>query len=273
VEGCLHRLKTDYIDILMIHDVSHPGPIKDPAIMEAMSMVKEQGKTRFIGTATHSNMTTAIRATVEADIYDVILTSVNFTMADDTALLGAIENAAEKGLGLIAMKTQAGGRAFPHADTVRDYSAAVVNSAALKWVCHNRHIATSIPGMATYEHLRTDFAVALNPEYTDQEKRFLADHGLKLGMEFCRQCRYCMTRCPRNADVPALMRTHMYARQYADFDRARETLDSILPERGLVACRSCTVCRATCAHSVNIARKISELKLIYALDPGRRAYA
>jgi heterodisulfide reductase subunit C len=59
------------------------------------------------------------------------------------------------------------------------------------------------------------------------------------------------------------MRTHMYATQYADFRLARATVDAIPRQRGLDACVSCDTCAAKCANSVNIPRKIEELKLIY----------
>jgi len=264
VEGCLRRLQTDYIDILLVHDVSSPRPIKDPSIMEAMATVKQQGKTRYIGTATHANMATAINATVEAGIYDVVLTAINFTMADDTRLLSAIQNAADTGVGIVAMKTQAGGYAFPNPDTMEDYSTAVINSAALKWVCQNENITASVPGISNFDHLRANLAVGVDPEYTDEERRFLADNDIKLSMEFCRQCRYCVATCPNNVEIPALMRTHMYTRQYADFDLARQTLDLIESDRGLSACAACSTCRAECANSVNIARKIAELIAVYA---------
>ncbi len=264
LEGCLRRLKTDYVDILLVHDVSYPGPIKDPAIMETMTRIKEEGKARFLGTATHTNMAVAIDATVEAEIYDVVLTSVNFTMADDTRLLGAIENATRKGVGVIAMKTQVGGRSFPNPGKLKRYGEALVNSAALKWVCNNENIATSIPGIATYDHLRVDLAVGMDPEYTATEKEFLADLDIRLGMEFCRQCQLCVSDCPYGVDIPTLMRTHMYARQYADFETARRTFDSIPSDRGLAACTACNKCQVACANSVNIPRKIEELKLVYA---------
>ncbi len=263
-EGCLKRLKTDYVDILLVHDVSSANSIKDPAIMEAMTRLKEQGKTRYIGTATHANMAISINATVEAEIYDVVLTSVNFTMADDSKLLNAINNAYEKGVGVIAMKTQAGGSAFPNPTSLRNYSDAVINSAALKWVCNNEYIATSIPGISNYEHLQTDYAIALNPKYTDEERQFLSDNNIKLSMEFCRQCRNCLASCPEKVDIPSLMRTHMYTRQYGNFELARQTIDLIPNNRGISICASCSECLARCANSVNIKRKIEELKLIYA---------
>lgn len=263
-EGSLKRLKTDYVDILMISDIRDSRTVTHEAMLAALTELKKQGKARFIGIATHSRMATVINAIVEAGVYDVVLTSINFTMADDTALLEAIDRAAASGIGVVAMKTQAGGYAFPNPDTLREYSDRVVNSAALKWVCNNESITTSVPGTDNYAHMRDNFAIASNPDYTEEEWRFLSDNRIKLGMEFCRQCRRCIAACPRKADIPTLMRTHMYAKQYADFDLARRALGSISPDRGLVQCVSCDECRAECANSVNIGRKIEELKLIYA---------
>lgn len=263
-EGCLRRLRTDYVDILLVHDVSDSATVKDPAIMEAMMRLKDEGRARHLGIATHTNMAVAINAAVEAGIYDVILTSVNFTMADDTRLMGAIEKAAANDLGVVAMKTQVGGRSFPNQGELNRYSEEVVNSAALKWVCNNENIATSIPGIATYDHLHIDLGVAINPKYTDLEREFLADRNIRLGFEFCRQCQQCLHQCPHGVDIPKLMRTHMYARQYADFELARHTYDSIPRGRSLSACADCRKCRVVCANSVDIPRKIEELKLIYA---------
>jgi succinate dehydrogenase/fumarate reductase-like Fe-S protein len=65
-------------------------------------------------------------------------------------------------------------------------------------------------------------------------------------------------------DVPTLMRTHMYAAQYANFHHARATLDDIEPGRGLDACSGCGACRVRCRHAVDVAAKIEELRLIYA---------
>ena len=99
---------------------------------------------------------------------------------------------------------------------------------------------------------------------TEDEKKFLADNELKLGMGFCRQCRLCVATCPHGADVPNLMRTHMYAAQYSNFHQARVTLDEVPAGCGIGACKSCSACTAKCANSVDIAYRIEDLKLMYA---------
>jgi len=264
VEGCLRRLRTDYVDILYVHSVSDPESVKDPAIIETLAQFKEEGKTRFVGISTHANMASVINETVQGGFYDVVLTSINFTMADDTDLLAAIANAASKGVGVIAMKTQAGGARFPNPDTLREYSGSTINSAALKWVLRNENIATSIPGIGNYDHMREDFAVAGNLDYTEEEEKFLSDNRVTLGMGFCRQCSSCLASCPGGADIPNLMRTHMYAAQYGDFHLARTTLDEIPKQNGIRPCLSCSDCTAQCVNSVDIPHRIAELKLMYA---------
>jgi predicted aldo/keto reductase-like oxidoreductase len=107
-----------------------------------------------------------------------------------------------------------------------------------------------------------DFSVTSNLEYTPAEEQLLANVSLKASLEFCQQCGECVPSCPHNVDIPTLMRTHMYARQYRNSYQARVTLAEVPKGSGLDVCRSCTSCRASCANTVNIARKISELKTV-----------
>lgn len=263
-EGSLNRLKTDYIDILYIHTVGSADEANNQDIMEAIALLKKQGKIRFAGIATHEAMAEVINAVAEKGFYDVVLTAVNVAMADDVDLLGAIENAASRGVGVIAMKTQAGGPRLPNPETLRRFNSSTIATACLKWVMRNENIATAIPGYTNFEHMREDFSVARNLEYTSEEREFLSDNSITLSMGFCRQCRQCVPTCPKGADVPTLMRTHMYAAQYANFHQARVVLDDIPKSAGIQACGSCVKCIARCAHAVDIHRKIGELKMMYA---------
>ena len=135
-------------------------------------------------------------------------------------------------------------------------------TALLKWVLQNESFATAIPGFTTFEQLEQNFTVARNLAYTDPERQFLGDPKSAAQAEFCVQCGQCRADCPLQADIPGMMRSHMYAVQYSNFGLARETLSGLARAKGLDACAACASCRATCRRSVNIARKISELKEI-----------
>ncbi|UCE25796.1 MAG: aldo/keto reductase [Candidatus Zixiibacteriota bacterium] len=262
-EASLERLGTDYIDILYVYEIENPETVGNEGIMEGMRILKQQGKVRYGGISTHTRMTEIINAAIAGGFYEVVLTAINFTLADDTALLNAIKTAAEKGIAIIAMKTLAYGGRWPNESLLKDFSGTTVVQAALKWVMRNENICTCIPGFMNYDHLREDFSVAYDLEYTDEEKKFLSDKDVILGIGFCRQCRKCVASCPEGVDLPKLVRSHVYAAQYGDFQLSRATLDDVSPGAGLDNCRDCMKCQARCAHTVDIARRIAELKTIY----------
>jgi predicted aldo/keto reductase-like oxidoreductase len=261
-DGCLRRLQMDYVDILYYHVIETAADVNAPSVQEAMTDLKKQGKVRFLGVSTHSGQTEVLNAVAQGGFHDVVLMAINFTMSENQPLLEAIKNAAAKGVGLIAMKTQAGGQWYQQEMLHRQFTEPIQHAAALKWVLQNEAITTAIPGFTKYEQIDQDFPVASNLGYTPEERQFLADKSVKARLEFCQQCGECVPTCPKQVDIPTLMRTHMYARQYGNSYQARFTLAQVPEDRGLDVCRACPVCTASCAQTVNIARKIGELKTV-----------
>ncbi len=262
----LKRLQTDHVDILYSHNVSTLEWLNKPGILEAMQLLKEQGKARFIGFTTHKNMTECINDATQNGFYNVIETAFNYAMSDDQKMIDALKGAAKKGIGLVAMKTQCS--QFWYRENVPNnkqtfYEGKITHTAVLKWVLRNDFISTAIPGYTTFEQMQDDFSVAYDLDYTPEEKKFLEDRDVKLSMGYCRQCDRCLASCPKGADIPSLMRTHMYAASYTNFHQARDTLIEIPKGKGLDACASCETCGAKCANDVDIADRINELKIIY----------
>ncbi|MDR3763505.1 MAG: aldo/keto reductase [Acidobacteriota bacterium] len=257
-EGSLKRLQMDHVDILYFHNLDNADDVALEAPLEAMMAFKKEGKARFLGVSTHSNAAQVLQAATRLGAHDVVLVGLNYTMADDAALHTAIATAAKRGIGIVAMKTQAGGTAKP-SSKLPGTLPACSQTALLKWVLANPHIATAIPGFTNFDQLEQNFSVTANLSYTTEEKAFLGDKATVAQAEFCRQCGQCREDCPRQVDIPGLMRTHMYAVQYGNREHARLTLALAAPH-ALAACSGCVTCRATCRNAVNIARKIDELK-------------
>ena len=263
----LKRLQTDHVDMIYIHDVSAVENVHPPALMEALAQLKKEGKARFVGFSTHSNMAACLNEAARTGFHDVVLTAFNYAHAGNKELSDALANAAAKGLGLIAMKTQCS--QYWYRDGLSNieqmyYQGAIIQSAVLKWVLRHDFITTAVPGYTTYEQLNEDVSAGLNLALSSEEKKFLDDRKVKLAMGFyCRQCSQCASSCPKNADIPALMRTHMYAACYGNFYQARDTYDGISSERGLETCASCDSCRARCVHSISIPKRIDELKALF----------
>lgn len=255
-DGCLKRLQTDYVDILLIHGPS-VSEMNDPGVMQALNEAKKQKRARFIGLSTHMSQADVLNDAARTKFYDTVTVAFNFTQARDSALIDAIKKAAAGGIGVIAMKTQATGRRGPA------FGNPVNQTAALKWVLNHPQVTTAIPGYTNFEHMKEDFSVAYGLEYTEAEKKFLAEKNLLAEIQFCQQCGQCVATCVRGVDIPALMRTHMYAARYGNFHHARATLDEIAGNAHLRLCGICAECTARCANDVHIAENITDLKAMY----------
>jgi len=259
-EKSLRRLQMDHVDILYHHAVDSVEAAQNEGPLEALRALKKEGKTRFIGLSTHQTVE-VISEVIKLKIFDVVLVTLNYTMAHDEAILGTIERAAKSGIGVIAMKTQAGGTVRPDVHLPNPLPP-VSQTALLKWVLSHEFVTTAIPGFSTYEHLAQDFSVAGDLAYTEEEKKFLADKSFAAQAEFCQQCGACREACLKHVEVSTLMRSHMYALQYGNTDMARATLASLPAGKGLDACASCEACSVACRNSVNVARKIRDLKAL-----------
>lgn len=262
LDGCLKRLQTDYVDILYIHNVSEVKSMEIPSIKEALIELKENKKVRFIGVSTHKNMSNIIKKATSNKFYDVILTALNFTMSNDEDLLKSIKVASENGIGIIAMKTQGGGRWYKD-QLPENYKGKMNATAVLKWALKVEGVTTAIPGYTNFDHMTEDFSVAFNLDYSEEEIQFLKDKNVLLGAAFCRQCEKCLATCPKNVDIPNLMRTCMYLIQYSNIYEAKNTIKSIDEERNIKQCLSCNNCKAKCVNSINIPDRINDLKTIF----------
>ncbi|NLI23702.1 MAG: hypothetical protein GX419_03215 [Bacteroidales bacterium] len=256
----LERLQTDYIDILYLHDVSDPSQVNAPWLIDTFSELKKSKKIRWAGFSTHTYWPELVKDAADKGFYDVILLSINYSMSHDTASLEAMNYAAAKGVGLIAMKTQCQQAWYKEnlpAEMQKFYEGKIMHSALLKWVLRHESIATAVPGFTTFQQLEEDMAVATNLEYTSDELKFLTDHNVQLALNAnCRFCGKCLPGCPHNVHIPTLMRAHMYAYAYGNVHMTRQTLSG---QNGLEACAKCDVCTAQCVNDVPIARRIGEI--------------
>ncbi|MFC2165549.1 aldo/keto reductase [Acidobacteriota bacterium] len=249
----LKRLRTDYVDILYLHSCYSPKMATYEPLMNALVKVKKQGKARFIGTSTHRDESNIIRASVDAKIYDVVLTAYNYVQEHREEVKEAIAYAAKNGVGIVAMKTQGGRRLQEDSEIEIDHKA------ALKWVMEDDNVCTSIPGITTFEQLDTDFSVMNALALSSVERSRLEQAANLQGKLYCQNCRACISSCPNRIEIPNLMRAFMYAKSYGNLSQARSTIAELPPDKGLTECQRCPSCSAACRTGINIGRRIKSL--------------
>jgi uncharacterized protein len=245
----LKRLGIDHVDILHLHNQSaHESVLYEP-VLKALEKAKREGKARFLGVSTHRNEPEVIRAAVEAKLYDVVLTSYNFKQEHHLEVQKAIGEAAQAGLGIIAMKTQAG------VFWDKDKQSPINMKAALKWALRDPNVHTAIPGFTTLDQLQTDLEVLHDPTLTDDDKRSL--EAPKVVGFFCQGCGECLDPCLEKLPIPDLMRSFMYAHAY----RNRAAAQALLLELGLPdsPCDECDECPVRCAKGFNVRQRVRDI--------------
>lgn len=253
LELSLQRLRTDYVDILYLHSCYSPKMVNYEPLMNALGKAKNQGKARYIGTSTHTDVANVVRATADAGIYDVVLAAYNYVMEEKEEVKKAIAYAADKGVGVVAMKTMGGRR------LQQDSEKEINNQAALKWVLNDENVCTAIPGMTTFEQLDVNMGVMNDLALTGQEKEDLHVAESTRGTLFCQNCRACVPTCPSKIEIPKLMRAYMYAAGYGNNIQARTTIAELPGKKGLDVCRECSVCSASCRRGFDVGSRIDSL--------------
>lgn len=252
IEGSLQRLDLDYIDIYYLGGIQHKEIVVYEPYLEILKEYKKAGKLLFLGVTTHANEPEIIRTATDGGVYDVVLTAYNFRKNNREEIKKAIAYAAGKGMGIAAMKTQAG----VYWD--REKKKMINMKAALKWALQDENVHTAIPSFKNSDQLYEALSVMENLVLTPQEKADLKlnQGGSSTGL-FCSQCEECIPQCPADLDIPTLMRSYMYAYGYASPAKARETLDFI--DLSNVPCTHCASCSVKCTSGFDIKRKVSDI--------------
>jgi predicted aldo/keto reductase-like oxidoreductase len=245
----LQRLGLDHVDILYQHNVQAREQALHDAVLSALQTIKKAGKARFIGVTTHANEPEVIRAALEGKVHDVVLTAYNFRQDHRDEVRRAIAEAVAAGIGIVAMKTQAG------AFWDKEKQQPINMKAALKWVLNDANVTTAIPGMTTFDQLEDDLAVITDLTLTDQERE-----DLKLNVQaglYCQHCNQCLPNCRQQLPVPEIMRSYMYAYGYKNPGLARDLLQELdLPAN---PCRDCALCSVRCAKGFDVAGRVKDI--------------
>jgi hypothetical protein len=253
VETSLKALETDYIDVIQLHSLADKERLFIAETREAITQLKAQGKVRFCGITTHKNQAEVLNALVDDPdrFFDMALVAVNFK--SDNEIMLAIERAAKANIGIIAMKTQAGGYA------TETFGKISPHQAALKWALRNPNITAAIPGMKDLSQLKEDIAVMGMP-FELADERILKHYKAAVKPYYCHLCGKCEDTCPMGVEISAINRSLMYAEGYRNRELALSTYREIPASASALACSDCSQCVARCVNGLNIRVKMERAR-------------
>jgi uncharacterized protein len=232
LESSLAKMNTGYIDLYFIHAIRNINEMSD-AIRRWGEQAKAAGKVRLFGFSTHSNMEACLMGAAGLGWIDGIMMTYNFRNMNSTAMQAAVAACAEAGIGLTAMKTQAGPSWYDWSGSRPETEALSVElrrrgwtdgQAKLKAVWQNPRIASICSQMNTMRLLKENVDAALAPTALSAgEARLLHRYACATASQYCTGCgRICEGTLTARLPISDVMRCHMYCQSYGKPEWARE---------------------------------------------------
>lgn len=249
IETSLRNMKTDYIDIIQLHNPDIlPNPEDEEGSYAGLLEAKKKGLVRFIGITNHK-IKNAMDAAV-SELYDTIQFPLSSLSAE--ADLKLIEECKKRNLGVIAMKALSGGL--------------ITNAASTFAFLRQFDNVVPIWGIQRETELDEFISLEKNPPLLDEAMWSVINKDrAELAGDFCRGCGYCLP-CPAKIEIPTSARiTLLLGRApYEGFleDAFKEKMERINN------CIECGHCRNNCPYKLDtpnlLRRELKSYKAFYA---------
>jgi predicted aldo/keto reductase-like oxidoreductase len=233
----LKRMNTDYIDLYFVHGIRSIREVDNETRAWAKK-AKAEGKIRFFGFSTHSNMEECMLEGAKLGWIDGIMMTYNYRLMHSNKMKEAVAACSEAGIGLTAMKTQGGGSIRTNTETELDLAGRFLQrgftdkQARLKAVWENRNIASICSQMPNMTILMSNVAAALDKtSLSASDLQLLHKYAQETASSYCAGCSdICETALDDTAPIADVMRYLMYYQSYGDYDHARSLYAKLSPQ-------------------------------------------
>ena len=241
----LERMQTDYVDLFFVHSVRSIDDLDDN-IKIWSEKTKAEGKTRFFGFSTHSNMEECMLKASKLGWIAAIMMSYNFRLMHTDRMQRAVDACVKAGIGLTAMKTQGGGSVKASGEIELELAGRYLKQgyteaqAKLKAVWENKAISSICSEMPNMNILMENVSAALDrSKISSRDLKLLHQYAAVTRSDYCTGCAHiCESAFSYQIPISDVMRCLMYWRSYGDRERAAMLFHSI-PENRIRIMAAC----------------------------------
>lgn len=271
----LQKLKTDYVDIYLVHSLGGASwnKMKELGVRKFLDGLRADGRIRFAGFSFHDEIK-AFKQIIDEYNWDVCQIQYNFYDQDYQAGKEGLAYAAARGIGVVAMEPLRGGKLvdkIPVEVQALWDSAAVKRSPvewAMRWVWNHSDISTVLTGSSSLEQLKdhTRMIKDAAPNSLTADELALFDQVRKVYRTMlkidCTGCAYCMP-CPNCVNIPQNFQLYNDTFLFPGAEFNSFFYNQLMPpEQRASGCIECMECMEKCPQTIDI---INELKTVHAL--------
>lgn len=266
----LERMKTDYIDLYFVHGIRSISEL-DGRTRGWAKKAKAEGKIRFFGFSTHSNMEECMLEAAKLGWIDGIMMTYNHRIMNKSKMKEAVAACTEAAIGLTAMKTQGGWSFSSSSETEPKLVERFVErgftdkQAKLKAVWGNPNIASICSQMPNLTILMSNVAAAMDrTSLSAGELRLLDQYARETASHYCAGCStICETALPEAVPVADVMRYLMYYESYGDYERAKSLYGRLSPvTRKRLGNIDYSLAENRCPQGISIARAMRKAQKV-----------
>ena len=254
-DASLQRLGTDHIHVYLIGEVRTPDDLRVEAVYEAFDRAKQAGKIGHLGLSSHAGgMQGCLNAAIDDGQIEVFSIKYDFVSYPDQDAI--LRRAAERGIGTMVFKTNAGSRQHE----IKDLEAGGLSfpQATVKWALTNPDVASVAVSMSNFDTIR-QYSAAAGTTLSSAEVSMLHRYADEMYDKYCRFCAECEASCPHGVAVADINRYAMYFSGYGREKEAMRRYHALSEQCSAQACDGCSgPCDAACPFGRSVRAELLE---------------
>ena len=274
----LEKCGVEYFDFYLLHNVCENSyaTYTDPrwGIIDYFLEQKRQGRIKHLGFSSHGapeNLEQFLDTYGEhMEFCQIQLNYLDWTLQDAK---GKYELLTQRGIPVWVMEPVRGGKLakLPAAEAERLtalHPGESVPSWGFRWLQGLSNVKMVLSGMS-------ELAQMVDNVSTFRERRPLSESDNELLMEIaerlkdavpCTGCRYCCAGCPKQLDIPMLIRLYNDVKLEPSLNLSMR-VDVIAEDKRPQSCIGCGKCRAICPQGIDVPKLMKEMPAVFATLP------
>ena len=267
----LEKCRVDYFDFYLFHNVWEKNIewflSPEFGVVDYIKEQKREGKIRHLGFSTHGSIETVRRFLDalgdEIEFVQVQLNYLDYTLQDAKAKVGL---AKERNIPVWVMEPLRGGKlATLSEENAKLLKALRPNESipawGFRWLQTQSEVGVVLSGMSDMAQIEENIRIFSEEKPLDKkelEVLYEVVGNMTSAPSFlCTACRYCTSQCPRELDIPRLIKLHNEHSLFGGW-MAPSAIKDMDEDKRPSACIGCRACEAVCPQKIEISDVLSD---------------
>ena len=274
----LEKLKTDYIDIYLLHSLTEPDwyKVNDLNVLDFLDDCLSSGKVRHVGFSSHIEVDYLIEILDEYPKWEVVMTQMNYLDEYYQSGIMGLDYLKQVNVGSMIMEPLRGGRLVNNIpkEVQNLWDMAETKRTPVEWALQylwNRDDVDCVfSGMTSLEQVKENIEIASKPDIISENDQELIREVARTYRTFlgnkCTRCGYCMP-CPHGVDIINCLTEYNIAHMMGDAKASAMQYFSLIDDDSRAdSCVDCKECIPYCTQMLNIPEELQKVYEYFGSD-------